>query len=305
MISRILIIAPGGILCYSKNFITTNSNDYGINEDLISGFLTGISSFAQEIKGGEIKSLNFRNFNFLYSYEDEFGYIFVIITDIDDLEEEARIKLELMKNEFISRYNHLFKDFIGNVSNFYNFDEFVDKNIFIPPTMLLIGEIGVGKSTIMDLFPGETILELDEDLNEIIEKTIGVAGLENLKQFKLREIDLKELIENSKFYRRLLDTIDIICIVTNSAASNLGRTQRYYSRLKKLVKKADFYIIANFQDQESSAFEPDKIEESFGIRTYGFSAIQKDSKEKIFSIITEILKTSVLEKIKVKQQQIF
>ena len=305
MISRILIIAPGGILCYSKNFITTNSNDYGINEDLISGFLTGISSFAQEIKGGEIKSLNFRNFNFLYSYEDEFGYIFVIITDIDDLEEEARIKLELMKNEFISRYHNLFKNFIGNVSNFYNFDEFVDKNIFIPPTMLLIGEIGVGKSTIMDLFPGETILELDEDLNEIIEKSIRVGGLENLKQFKLREIDLKELIENSKFYRRLLDTIDIICIVTNSAASNLGRTQRYYSRLKKLVKKADFYIIANFQDQESSAFEPDKIEESFGIRTYGFSAIQKDSKEKIFSIITEILKTSVLEKIKVKQQQIF
>ena len=40
------------------------------------------------------------------------------------------------------------------------------------PKMLLIGEEGVGKSTIMNLFPGETILELDDDLNEIIQKPI-------------------------------------------------------------------------------------------------------------------------------------
>jgi len=301
MISRVLIIAAGGILCYSKNFFGESTSDLKADNDLISGFLTAISSFAQEIKGGDIKALNFRNFNFIYSYDEEFGCMFIIVTDIDDLEEEARPKVELMKSEFIKRYGKHFRQFTGNVSDFQDFDDFIEEHIYIPPKILLIGEVGVGKTTIMDLFPGPTILELDEDLNEIIEKFIGVSGLENLKQFKLREIDLEELVNKSKLYRKLLDTVEIICIVSNSASSNLGRTKNYFNRLKPLVKKADFYIIANFQDLTESAFEPDKIEKSFEIKTYGFSAIQKDSKEKIHSIFTEMLKNSVLKKIKARQ----
>jgi len=301
MISRVLIIAAGGILCYSKNFFGKSSTDLDADDDLISGFLTAIASFAQEIKGGDIKALNFRNFNFIYSYDDEFGCMFIVVTDIDDLEEEARPKVDLMKSEFIKRYSKKLKEFDGNVSDFEPFDGFVEEHIFIPPKILLLGENGVGKSTIMDLFPGQTVLELDEDLNEIIEKLIGVSGLENLKQFKLREIDLEELVNKSKLYRKLLDTVEIICIVSNSAASNLGRTKNYLNRLKPLVKKADFYIIANFQDLKESAFEPDKIEKSFEIKTYGFSAIQKDSKEKIYSIFIEMLKISVLEKLKARQ----
>ena len=78
--------------------------------------------------------------------------------------------------------------------------------------------------------------------------------------------------DKSKLYRRYLDTVDIICIVTNSAASNLGRTKKHFSRLKPLVKKADFYIIASHQDLKDAAFEPIKIEESFEVKTYGYSA---------------------------------
>ena len=303
MISRILIIAAGGILCYSKNFFGKSTSDLAADDDLISGFLTAISSFALEIKGGEISTLNFRNFNFIYSYDDEYGCMFILVVDIDDLEEEARPKVELMKSEFIKRYSQRLKDFDGNVSAFKTFDGFIEEHIFIPPKILLIGEVGVGKSTIMDLFPGQTVLELDEDLNEIIEKLIGVSDLENLKQFKLREIDLEELVNKSKLYRKLLDTVEIICIVSNSAASNLGRTKNFFNRLKPLVKKADFYIIANFQDLKESAFEPDKIEKSFEIKTYGFSAIKEDSKEKIYSIFTEMLKISVLEKLKARQNK--
>ena len=55
-----------------------------IEEDLVGGFLNAISSFAQEIQGGAIDSLNFRNFNFIYSYDEEFGCMFVLVIDIDD-----------------------------------------------------------------------------------------------------------------------------------------------------------------------------------------------------------------------------
>jgi len=307
IISRILIMAPGGVLCYSKNFIGKIQKDENvIEEDLVGGFLNAISSFAKEIQGGAIDSLNFRNFNFIYSYDEEFGCMFVLVIDIDDSEEEARTKLELMKNEFMGRYRENIRTFSGCISVFDEFDEFVEENIFIPPKVLLVGEPGVGKTTIMNLFPGETILELDEDLNEIIQKPIDIQDVRNIKQILLRELDLSELVDKSKLYRPLLNSVDAICIVSNSAASNLSRTKNLFSRLKPLVKNTDFYIIANFQDLKEYAFEPQKIEEMFeGIKTYGYSATQDDAKNKFISLLKEILQKSVVEKIEMKQMQAF
>ena len=299
MISRILIISTGGILLFSKNYFVDpeKESENVLNDDLIGGFLTAINSFAKEIKGGSIKSLNFRNFNFIYSYDEQFGCMFVLITDIDDLEEDVREKVEMMKNEFIKRYHDEMEHFVGLVSVFNDFNEFIDKHIFIPPKILLVGDIGVGKTTIMDLFPGETVLELDDDLIETIQKTIDISGLSGITQVLIREMNMEDLVNNSKLYRELLDSVEVILIVTNSAASNLGRTKKWFSQLKPKIRKDIVFILANFQDLKESSFEPKHIKKSFdGIKTFGFSAIQKNSKDKILSIITKILKTSILEK---------
>lgn len=293
MISKILVIMSGGTLCYSKTFIGKDQ----IDDDLISGFLTAISNIAQEIGGGEIKSLYFRNFNFIYSYDEEKICMFVIITDIEDPEDEARAKLDLLISEFMKRYGNDFKNWNCEVARFTSFDEFAETHIFIPPKILLIGEPGVGKSTILNLFPGEIIIELDDDLIEIIQKSIQLPVFQRINEVILREMDMQELIDNSKIYRPLLDRADIICIVTNSGASNLGRTNRMYSLLKEKVKKADFYVIANFQDLETTSFEPQKIEDMFGVRTFGLSAIKKEAEAKIYDIISEMVKTSIVEKI--------
>ncbi len=297
MISRILIIASGGLLCFSKNFLGKDT----VDDDLVSGFLTAISNFAKEIKGGEITSLNFMNFNFMYDYDEELDIMFILVIDIDDLEEETRDKVGIMKNEFLKRYHDNLVEWTGDVTQFKSFDEFVEENIFIPPKILLVGEDGVGKTTIMNLFPGETVLELDEDLNEVIQKPINVSGLTGIKQFMLREINLEELVDNSKMYRPLLDSVDIICVVSNSAASNLGRTKKLFSALQKKVKKADFYVIGNFQDLKDMAFEPKQIEEAFGVKTYGFSCKKKDAQNEMNEIMVEMLNTSIVEKIKKKE----
>ncbi len=297
MISKILIIMSSGILCYSKTFFGEDKLD----NDLVGGFLTAINSIAKEIGGGTIESLNFRNFNYIYTHDDEKLCMFIIVTDIDDTEEEAREKLDLLKNEFIGRYHDDLINWSCDARIFEPFDEFVEANIFIPPKILLVGEDGVGKSTIINLFPGETILELDDDMNEIIQKLIPIPNFKRMNEVILREMDLKDLIDNSKIYRPILDSFDIICIVTNSGASNLGRTKRLYSQLEQKVKKADYYIIANFQDLTKTSYEPKKVEEIFDVRTFGFSAIHESAKEKMYSIISKMLRISITEKIKSKQ----
>ena len=146
----------------------------------------------------------------------------------------------------------------------------------------------------------KTILELDNDMNEIIEKTINLTNLKGISQVVIREIDFQILVERTKDYISLLKTVNIICIVTNSGAGNLSRTKQLFLELKQKTNKADFYIIANFQDLANASFEPEKITDSFGIKTFGFSAIRADAKDIIYKMINTILKTSIIDKIENK-----
>jgi signal recognition particle receptor subunit beta len=264
-----------------------------IDEDFISGFLSAILDISHKIGGGEIRSLNFKNFNINYSYDDEKYCIFILIADIYDPEEEIRENLKLLKKEFIKRYYYDLKNWDSDVSKFEAFDEFVKNHIFIPPKIILTGEEGVGKTTIMNLFPEELIIDIDEDLNEIIQKTIELYNFENIKECTLIEINTQDLVDHPKVYNHYLNAVEIICLVTNSGASNLGRTKKLFQFLKPRVEKADFYILANFQDLENASFKPDKIEESFGLKTFGISAISEKANDIINSIIYEMLNKTI------------
>jgi hypothetical protein len=59
------------------------------------------------------------------------------------------------------------------------------------------------------------------------------------------------------------------------------------------VLNVNFYIIANFQDKKELALNVKKIEDLLKEKTFGFSAVQKDSKERIFSILEEIISISI------------
>ncbi|MFX0059853.1 MAG: hypothetical protein ACFE8J_16275, partial [Candidatus Heimdallarchaeota archaeon] len=103
------------------------------------------------------------------------------------------------------------------------------------PNVLLTGEKGVGKTTLMSLLPGELLIELDDDMNEIVSKFVEIGKPSNKKNFNVREIDLKELLIHSRVYKDALESFDIVFIVTNSAASNLARTKKMLTELKTKV----------------------------------------------------------------------
>ena len=286
-----MIIKASGILCYSKTFYGEDK----IDDDFISGFLTAILDISEKIGGGEIRSLNFRNFNINYSYDDDKFCIFIIVADINDLEEELGDKIKLLKIEFMKQFREAFINWDGNISKFEKFDAFTEKYIYLPPKILLIGEDGVGKTTILDLFPGELIIELDDDMNEVIQKSIKLTNLKRIKKCLIRELNIEDLINNPKGYNQILESADIVCFVTNSGASNLSRTRNYYLSIEAKLERANCYVIANFQDMKNISFEPEKIEELFGLITYGYSAISMNAKEQINSILLEVLGKIIME----------
>ncbi|UCC18447.1 MAG: hypothetical protein JSV62_10050 [Promethearchaeota archaeon] len=134
-------------------------------------------------------------------------------------------------------------------------------------------------------------MEISLDLHEILKKSIDIIDFKSIKQCILRVIDLDELIINLKSYKNLLESIDIICIVTNSMVSNIESTLELLPKLKQILPNVDYYIIANFQDKEALPVE--KIEKLLGAKTFGFSAVQKDANKKINLIIKDILRRSI------------
>lgn len=165
-----------------------------------------------------------------------------------------------------------------------------------PPTILFTGESAVGKTTILNLFPEDIILELDDNFNEVLQKQINIINFKGIEQCILREIDLRDLVNNFISFQKLLQSIDIICIITDSTERNIKNTQQLLSELKYKLPKIDFYLIANFQDRKSISMSIETIENIIKEKTYGFSAIQEDSKDRITDIIKDILESSIIKK---------
>ncbi|MFW9825592.1 MAG: hypothetical protein ACFFE4_21800 [Candidatus Thorarchaeota archaeon] len=292
MILKVFIIAPGGILCCSIEYF----GEMDVDIEIVSGFLTGISDFASEIKGGKVRTLNFRNYKVVYSYSTEFGFKFVLIIEKDDIEEEAKLQLELLKNEFIKRYRAILPNWNDNISLFNDFKEFIAENIYIPPKILVTGEKGTGKTSILELLSGESILDIDDDLNEILKKKVDLNETGYIKHVLLYEIDIEKLIININPFRTLFESTDVVLVITNSAGSNLGRTSDFVSKLRAKYNNKDFYIIANFQDMTEVAFKPSEIEEQFKLKTYGLTAIEEESRSIIMEILKDIIKKLVNKK---------
>jgi GTPase SAR1 family protein len=162
-----------------------------------------------------------------------------------------------------------------------------------PLRILLTGENGVGKTTIMELLPGETILKIDDDLNELIQSSIELEGVGNVV---LIEINLKELVKNSKEYKNLLEKSDAVIIITKSAMSHLQSTHKLVTELKQKVKITNFYIFANFQDEEQTAIEKEKIEAMFREKTVALSAIKPEAKDVMVNVIEEISNTKIIKR---------
>ena len=162
-----------------------------------------------------------------------------------------------------------------------------------PLRILLTGENGVGKTTIMELLPGETILKIDDDLNELIQSSIELEGVGNVV---LIEINLKELVKNSKEYKNLLKNSDAVIIITKSAMSHLQSTHKLVSELKQKVKITNSYIFANFQDEEQTAIEKEKIEAMFREKTVALSALKPEAKDVMVKVIEEISNTKITKK---------
>ena len=127
MIEDLLIINETGALLF--NWHPEGIDDEG-RDDLLSGFLTALNSFATFERGEDIKSLRLKETTLIFEKYDQLyqKITFVVATKKTDLTELLHAFIHEIMNQFIAEYqNVLDKDFDGEITIFKNFRENVRK----------------------------------------------------------------------------------------------------------------------------------------------------------------------------------
>ena len=127
MLDDLLIINESGSLLF--NWHPEGAKDSG-DDDLLSGFLTAINSFATHERGEDIKSLKLRETNILFEKYDELiqKLTFVITTKKYELIELLHQFIHEIMNQFVTEFKEdLNNEFDGDITPYKKFEANVNK----------------------------------------------------------------------------------------------------------------------------------------------------------------------------------
>ncbi|MBN1215412.1 MAG: hypothetical protein JXA99_08200 [Candidatus Lokiarchaeota archaeon] len=123
MIEDLLVITEAGQAIYGWH---QKGNNKDFNDDLVSGFLTALNSFATIERGEDIKSLRLKETLILFEkYEELFNKLtFVITTKNEEIVELLHAVVHEVMDQFIFLFKGtLNKEFSGNITPFRKFDQ--------------------------------------------------------------------------------------------------------------------------------------------------------------------------------------
>lgn len=144
--------------------------------------------------------------------------------------------------------------------------------------MVVIGEGGVGKSTLISLLQGKS------EVTEEHSPTIGV----NVEKYSVDDTDfcIWDFGGQKRFqfmWNDFLRGSSLTVLVTDSSYSNVKETKELIKRHKNHLG-SKIIAIANKQDI-SGSLSPKEVSEILGVPTYGMVAINSENRESLFKIM--------------------
>lgn len=103
-----------------------------VDEALITGFLSAISTFAEEIGAESVESLVMKNMKFVYAMDTSTPEPIIFAVSVDREEEEYKIKdiLIKIKEKFIGEHKSDLEEWHGDINAFKPFYEDLDEIVW-------------------------------------------------------------------------------------------------------------------------------------------------------------------------------
>jgi hypothetical protein len=201
-VHEFMVLTAGGapIFHFSKN--ETRKLD-----ELLSGFLSAITSFATEFGEKSIQSLSFEGSELLY---EQFGpdYLFIFLVETGSSEKVLRVVLRELSKRFVSRYENEMRMDIPILDVFMDFENDVRavlsyyEGILIVMSSLSAFIIPQVKKENLDIairtggFLDEFHRDLGNSGNRVLSAIDGKTSLYNIgRSLGLSEIDISDVVE--------------------------------------------------------------------------------------------------------------
>lgn len=278
MIHSVYVIRRTGECLFSRVY-----DKNGVDEALISGFLSALQSFINEISGDYIRTLKTGNVKFVYNLMDDL--IFVFCVDLEEDEEKLRTKINLAQNVFLKRFGNLIGDWNGQTGIFDSFNATVDDIVTDLVKVSVIGFGGVGKTTLLKL-----ILEQEVPIQHIPTIAVDIKDLNGLRSpAKVVMWDFAGQQRFESLWDVMIKGSDVILIVTDSSMLNIVKTKKkIISLIQEHNPSAKVVAIANKQDLPNS-IKPRAISDLLGVPVHGIVAIDPSNRGLLLDIITNTI----------------
>ena len=234
--------------------------------------------------GIELNSYDYIKYKIVFSIEEDFGLMFMFITDINDDVSRTKRELGNLQKEFLDTFG----DSIDNLDSSLMelLDPIMDSiHRNLKTKISLVGFSGVGKTTTTKLICATEIPSVH------IPTITGKISTVKIGKLYFHLWDFAGQEQFSYLWNDFILGSDAVLIITDSTLENVEKSKFFIELIKEHAPYAHTAVIGNKQDLPG-ALEAAKIEEILGLKTYAMIAIDSNNREKMIQIIADILEVS-------------
>jgi len=251
-----------------------------VDESLVGGFISAMSALIITMPEKGTKSVPAGSYKFTYAHAS--GYIFVLCSDIDDLDTDLQKKELATIDKVQKKYMPYLADPDLPKEKKEEMIDAIDKTLLSEIKVALVGFGGVGKTTLYSLIQG-----YDIPLDYLPTMFVSYKRLDG----KIAETDVLiwDFAGQERFtplWPMLLRGTHVILLVSDSTVENVLQTKRVFMKLiKKARPDAICMGIANKQDLPKAMSAP-LVKKVLGVdEVYGICAIDPSERRKLQNII--------------------
>ena len=148
----------------------------------------------------------------------------------------------------------------------------------------IIGETGVGKSSLLKLLHGE---EVSKERNPTIGLNIRTRCLGSYGKVSIWDFGGQKRFRF--MWKDFLRGAGLAVLVTDSTEKNISQCQEIFEGFSRHTK-AKMIVIANKQDLPNVLSEKE-VQKRLGVRTYGMSAIRTELRKRMMDILEYEMRT--------------
>ncbi|MFX1318651.1 MAG: ADP-ribosylation factor-like protein [Promethearchaeota archaeon] len=254
-----------------------------LNDNQIREFLRAYKEFMSHVQSTDIPSLPIHIQGSKYIFTNIDDLLLVFISHMQDEDNRVAEKVKTALRMLVGKYGTEQIKELGQSDNPETLEDLIDDYIMSKLKVSLVGEGGVGKTTLLRLLKGTA-----PPTEYVPTIALSIEQIEATR-YGTYSIILWDFAGQERFRR--LWTIyfrgsDIVFIITDSTLNNVIATKEILDVIRKDAPGVPVWAIANKQDLEG-ALSPELVERILGIPAFGMVAIDRKRKEEMMQILLD------------------